>query len=299
MFNYDKPTIICLTPVKNEAWILDLFLRCASLWADHIIIADQGSEDGSREIAARYEKVILINNTNPIFNEAERQKLLIEAARQISGKRLLIALDADEIFTPEVLTNGEWNEVLTAPPGTVIRFNWANLRHDFTQYWNSSYYIPFGFMDDETEHCPLEIHSPRVPSPFGFPVINLKKIKVMHYQYTHWERMRSKHRWYQCWERANNSQRSPTSIFRQYHHMHAIEKSEFCEVPQYWIDDYKKIGIDVTRLMYQEDFYWDKLILQYFEEYGTSCFAREAIWDIDWEEKARAQIGRASWRETV
>ncbi|MDR1737564.1 MAG: hypothetical protein LBR66_01915 [Candidatus Symbiothrix sp.] len=27
-----KPAIICLTPVKNEAWILDRFLTAASLW---------------------------------------------------------------------------------------------------------------------------------------------------------------------------------------------------------------------------------------------------------------------------
>ena len=76
-----KPTVICLTPVKNEAWILERFLRCASLWADYIIIADQGSDDGSVEIATRFPKVILVENPSSIFNEPERQKLLLEAAR--------------------------------------------------------------------------------------------------------------------------------------------------------------------------------------------------------------------------
>jgi len=28
------PTIICLTPVRNKAWILDRFLQATSLWAD-------------------------------------------------------------------------------------------------------------------------------------------------------------------------------------------------------------------------------------------------------------------------
>ena len=32
----ERPKIICLTPVKNEEWILRRFLRLASLWADHI-----------------------------------------------------------------------------------------------------------------------------------------------------------------------------------------------------------------------------------------------------------------------
>ena len=35
------PTVICVTPVKNEARILPRFLRCAATWADHILIADQ------------------------------------------------------------------------------------------------------------------------------------------------------------------------------------------------------------------------------------------------------------------
>lgn len=288
MLKDDKPTIVCLTPVKNEAWILDLFLRCASLWADHIIIADQGSDDGSREIAARYGKVTVIDNASRTFNEAERQTLLIEAGRKIPGKRLFIALDADEVFTPEVLTSREWDDVLAAPLGTVVRFNWANLHKGFDRFWNSSYPIPFGFMDDGTPHSPLEIHSPRVPSPAGAPVIDLKQIRVMHYQYAHWERMRSKHRWYQCWERLHNSQRAPAAVFRQYHHMHGIGEDELHAVPRGWIDGYRDVGIDMTALVFDKNFYWDRLVLGYFEQYGASHFSRAAIWDLDWEGKARA-----------
>ena len=73
------PKIICLTPVLNEAWILDRFLKCASLWADHIIIADQGSTDGSVEIAKRYEKVIFIDNkTDGDFNEMKMRAPLLK-----------------------------------------------------------------------------------------------------------------------------------------------------------------------------------------------------------------------------
>jgi hypothetical protein len=44
-------------------------------------------------------KVILIENPSPTYNEFAREKLLIEAARNISGPRLLVALDADEALT--------------------------------------------------------------------------------------------------------------------------------------------------------------------------------------------------------
>jgi len=39
----NQPLLICMTPVRNEAWILHAFLKATSLWADHIIIADQNS----------------------------------------------------------------------------------------------------------------------------------------------------------------------------------------------------------------------------------------------------------------
>ena len=45
------PLMIVMTPVRNEAWVLPAFLESTSRWADYIIIADQMSTDGSREIA--------------------------------------------------------------------------------------------------------------------------------------------------------------------------------------------------------------------------------------------------------
>ena len=120
-----RPLIVCLTPVKNEAWILERFLKCASLWADHIIIADQASDDGSRDIARSFKKVQLIENSANVFNEPERQKLLIEAARAIPGQKLLIALDADEFLTANFLGSRDWELVMRAVSGTVINFQWA------------------------------------------------------------------------------------------------------------------------------------------------------------------------------
>jgi hypothetical protein len=70
-----KPLFIVMTPVRNEAWVLHAFLKTTSTWADFIIIADQMSTDGSRDIYKQYEKVIVIDNNNQDFNEAERQSM--------------------------------------------------------------------------------------------------------------------------------------------------------------------------------------------------------------------------------
>ena len=157
--------VVCLTPVRNEAWVLDRFLKATSLWADVIIVADQMSTDGSREIAVKYPKVVLIDNDTEDFNEPERQKLLIDEARKIEGKKLLITLDADEMFSPEIFDSKQWKEVLLSKPGTVIYFQWANFAPDLKHMWYGNYF-PWGFMDDGTEHISKNaIQNARIPLP--------------------------------------------------------------------------------------------------------------------------------------
>jgi hypothetical protein len=279
-----KLNLICITPIKNEAWILDRFLKCTSLWADQIIIADQMSTDRSREIAVRYPKVTLVENPSDKFDEAERQQLLIEAARCFSQPRLIIALDADEILTANYMDCTEWATICEAAPGTVISFQWANLLPDLKSYWSPPQDFPWGFMDDGSKHNGKKIHSHRVPIPTCSSRINLRDIKVLHYQYTHWERMESKHRWYQAWERLNRPSRHAVDIYRQYHHMYSIPKNEFHPVPEEWLLGYKQHGIDMTSICKEKTFWWDKDVLKLIIENDPKTFKREAIWDFDWGE---------------
>src|SRR5437899_2901721 len=140
------PALVCVTPVRNEAWILDRFLSCASLWADHIVIADQCSEDGSRDIARSHPKVLLVDNPALAYNEEHRQQLLLEAARQIPGRRVIIALDADEALSANWMSSPEWKSLLAAGEGTVLRFQWVNICPDLRHCWIPPDDIPFGFV---------------------------------------------------------------------------------------------------------------------------------------------------------
>src|SRR5437763_8235341 len=130
-----SPQIIVLTPVRDEAWILKRFLECASLWADHIIIADQSSDDSARAVAHTFPKVTVIENPNHEFSEVARQRLLIEAARRLPGPLLLMALDADEIMSANILDSTEWRTALQAQPGTVLCFSKVDLFNSPAQYF--------------------------------------------------------------------------------------------------------------------------------------------------------------------
>ena len=277
-----RPTIICLTPVKNEAWILDRFLQCASVWADHIIIADQGSEDGSTEIARRYPKVVLLENRSGSYNEKERQAMLLAAARNFPEPRLLITLDADEVLTANFMSCPEWNTVVRAAVGTVIYFRWVNLRPDLQSYWSPDSYYAWGFVDDGSEHAGSMMHSPRVPVPPGAPKLKLRNIRVLHYQYTKWERMESKHRWYQCLERVNQPLQSAIEIYRQYHHMNAIPSGEIHSIQEEWVSGYEQKGIDMTSIREEAAYWWDREVLAMFARHTPKAFRREDIWGVDW-----------------
>ena len=282
-----KPSIICLTPVRNEAWILDRFLKAASLWADYIIIADQMSTDGSRQIAMNYPKVMLIDNNSESFNEPERQKLLIKEARKIKGPRLLITLDADEMFTPNVFNSDEWNLMLQAKPGTIFKFQWANIRPDFKTMWLSEFFH-WGYMDDGYEHTSInKIHSARIPLPSGHDEVSIASVKILHFQYTAWERMKSKQRWYQCLEKINDPQKSALDLFRQYHHMDTIPQNEIISIPKEWFQEYKVFGIDLTERNLETKNWFDIEVLNMIEKFGKNVFKKLMIWDINWVDIAQ------------
>lgn len=281
-----KPKIICLTPVKNEGWILDNFLKCASLWADHIIIADQNSTDSTRDIAKKYSKVKLVKNPYVgEYNEQEVRRITIEEARKFKGPKILFALDADEVLSPS-FNSEEWTKIVNLDPGTVIKSRFINIKPDMKHFWDGPMDIILGFSDDGSEYVADKIHTNRMICPENAPVFQLDFIKVMHLQYIDWDRMESKHRWYQCWERLNKPEQSSIRIYRNYHHMDAIKKDELKKIPEDWLEYYQKLGIDLKSFKKEKEYYWDNIVLGYIKEYGAKYFSREYIWDQDWVEKA-------------
>lgn len=280
-----KPKIICLTPVRNEAWVLDRFIQAASLWADHIIISDQESTDGSREIARKYDKVILLENKAlPYFDEYLMRKPLFDAAREIEGDKILISLDADELLTPN-WDSKEWADITTAPEGTVVSFFWGNIAYGFKQYWCRS--VIAGYVDDGAAYTTENIvHTPRSIYGSDHDMIETKEVGVIHLQYTDWERMQCKHRWYQCFEYIKKVN-DIIDIFRRYHHMYSLPKTELKTVPSWWVAKYKQYGVDIIAVHKQEKLYWEKVVLDYMIEFGTAYFKMLNIWDVDWCSIAR------------
>ena len=283
-----EPVVVCLTPVRNEEWILDRFLDAAALWADHIVVADQASTDGSREIARRHPKVTLVENPSPEYDERARQALLVDAARQLTGEpRVLIALDADEALAASAFAGARWAEALASAPGTALRWRWANILPGGARAWVPPAPLVFGLVDDGRSHSGPRIHSVRVPVRDDAPTVDFDDSVVLHLQYLDWELMKSKQAWYQCWETLQDPRKRPAALYRQYHHMDAIPHAWIQPVEPSWLEAYRRRDIDLTRAPSERPPWWDRQILDWFAEFGPHRFAKLDLWGTEWTERAR------------
>ncbi len=197
--------IITLLPVKNEAWILPYSLENYSQFSDYIIIADQHSTDGSREIYKRFPKVTFFNNDFTGASNKIRWNLLDEA-RKIPGNNLIICLDADELLSPKAV---EVMKELGNKKPVSFRSDWRQLigdgsRHRIDGVWKEST-KDFAFIDDRSsvdyERKELLIdHTGRIPS-----ISNSIKIDypILHLHYMAKVRSEIKQAWYMCIELLN------------------------------------------------------------------------------------------------
>lgn len=241
----NRPIHIVMTPTRNEAWVIRAFLECNGLWADYIIIADQMSTDGTREIIARYAQqsldeahldathldakrldkkhraeVIMIDNKNPEFNEAERQSMLVAKAREVAAGRdtLLWGLDADEILPANWQETEDGKHILNSVKGDVFWYKWAQLAPDKKHYGDSVYY-PWLFHDDGVEphgNYVRAMHSMRIPYPIEEKqMYYVKDFRVLHCGLLDPMRIAAKNRFYQFvdWE-VNH--KTPVALSRMY-----------------------------------------------------------------------------------
>ncbi len=288
MDSKNRPILVVLTPVRNEAWVLRAFLEATSLWADYIIIADQMSMDGSREIVKEYPKVILVDNNRKEMHQAATRRLLFEAARKIEGEKLLFTLDADEFLSGDFVNTADWQRIMNSDPDDSFCWRWMNLKqNDATKYSTFQHYY-WCVHESEAlwngEFPDNFIHEWRLPwSPNaddshkfflnGFYSIHLARVSRL--------RQCNKERFYQVSTVGQDPKKSKVSIYRHYH---AEEDLEYFEVPEDAYRFYENHGLDIWKYVDWEDEgeYYTSEVLGYFKRDGLKKYALLDIWDEDW-----------------
>jgi glycosyltransferase involved in cell wall biosynthesis len=277
--------VIVLTPIKNESWILERFLSVTEQFADAIIIADQFSTDNSRDIVRRHPKAILIDNTNPEYDELYRQQLLIDKARELyPGKKCLLALDADEIMTAASMQSSFWNALDTYQEGTVLTFEKPDIISPVTKCIRYNSFFTLGYIDDGAPHTGKKIHSVRVPRKEDSPVVAIEDVKFMHYALTRTIEYRSRQRLYSVLENIKNVAPFYHRLLSYSYRLNDyISKHTITDTPQEWFEGWEQLGINMQTIQSSEVNTYTEQVLEHIKEYGMKRFYLDDIWDKDWE----------------
>jgi len=286
-----RPLQIVLTPVRNEAWVLRAFLEATSLWADYIIIADQMSTDGSREIASEYPKVILVDNNRQEMHQAATRRLLFEEAKKIKGDKTLFALDADEFLVGDFVNTPDWDSIVHSKPNDVFCWRWMNLSGDDKSKCSIGphYYWAVHASDDLWDGVFPDnyIHEWRLPWPPQATDDNkhlLDGFFSIHLAWVNQARQRNKERFYQVSTVGKEPKKSKVSIYRQYHYE---ETTVFVDLPHDAYKFYEDHDLDIWKYVDLNDdgAYYTSEVLRYFKRDGINSFAMLDIWDKDWMQK--------------
>ncbi len=280
----EKPLLIVLTPVKNEAWILDVFLKATSLWADYIVIADQNSTDGSRMIAKKYPKVILVDNQNKEMHQANARKLLFNEVKKIEGDKILFGLDADEFLSGDFIHTQDWQHILNSQPNDMFLFRWMNLQENISKYTSwTPYYWAVHASDSlwDSKFMDNFIHEWRLPCPDDTlkNAYTCTEINFIHFARTNKARQKNKERFYQVVSLTNNSLYNPINLFRQYHVK--ISSTEIKDVPSDAFVYYEQNGLDIkSEINFKDEgIHYIQDTLLYFQKKGITYYKLLDIWD--------------------
>jgi hypothetical protein len=288
-----KPMVVVLTPLRNDAWILRRFLEVTSVFADRILIADQGSTDGGREICAEFPKVTVIENPWSDYDEGERQQLLIRAARElVPMPRILIALAADEILAANAMSSRGWQAMFTARPGTMLFFEKPGLYLSTASCMRRPSDFHGGFVDDDVaEHHPRRIHSPRLPTPPGAPHMTLGDVKFLHYALVRPEAQKAKMRMYAALENVMGT-KTLYQRRRRYWSKRALRPVGPIEpTPREWFTAWESRGIDMHAIYDTPPYWQDVATLDLLLKHGSRRFWLDDLWEKDWN-RFIVQLGR-------
>ncbi len=299
-----RPQLIVLTPVRNEAWVLRAFLSATSLWADKIIVADQMSSDGSREIYKEYlnhqllqhrerhcELIVIDNDRTEMHQAATRRTLLNKAREILNGdtNAILFALDADEFLNGDFLHTEDWEKIIKSKPNDVFCWRWMNLKEgDPTKYSDFVHYYWAVHVSDsmwEGDFPDNFIHECRLPWPLNCTIeneFNLDDLRSIHFARVNSLRQRNKERFYQVCSRASTDKHN--NILYIYRMYHAEDNLTYLNVPTSAYKTYTDAGIDIWSLtnLTDEGAYYTETVKKYFEKDGLLKYALLDIWDKDW-----------------
>ncbi len=288
--------IIALLPVKNEAWVLPHSLACLSGFCDVILINDQQSTDASREVAARFPKVVWIDSPESQICEQARWRLW-DVARQYDGHNLLWCTDADELVSPPRVREFLAARADALPDGAVVDALYCHAWNDPGRYRAglgvySPYWKAVGLVDDRRRDYDrtraLPLHEERVPIAADSVRVHADGAPVLHMQWLLPNRSQMRQAWYRCRELLQG-ERGVRAINEQYAGTLPEWHVPTAAIPPGWLEGVTlpDAGVDAEPPWQYEE------ITAWFDARGVEFFEPLEIWHVPrLREEFRRRTGR-------
>lgn len=288
--------------MRNEEWILERSLATLSIVCDQIVVVDEASTDGTPSICRRFEKVRYIRNETPLPAEFVRRQVL-DAARSISPKSVLVFMDADEVLTAQAAESAFREVLASLAPGDSLVLPWIWLwkdplryRADASMFSNS--WVPCIFRDDGISKYEFtgvyhaDIHRNRIALAPPARQRRYADVRVLHYQFVAYERAMAKQAMRRIAEALSDARRPVAAI----NELYAVTKDERrmhrAVVDDVWIHRWLNMGVDLLSVRDEQFSWYDVEVLRAFADFGVERFADLDLWDINWESKRQIGVER-------
>ena len=290
--------VIAHLTVKNEAWVIEHTLASLSGFCDVILVNDQQSTDGTRDIAARFPKAVWIESPESKVCEQARWQLW-DVARDYDGTNLVWCTDADELVSPRLVRRFLDERRAELAGGTVIDTLYCH-------FWNSPeryrtglggayapHLKPVAIVDDRRANYDrsraLPLHEERVPIAAGARRLKAEHVPVMHLQWLLPNRSQMRQAWYRCREWIHGG-RSAAAINEFYSITLPSLYVQTAPIPQAWLEGVTLPGTagDAQPSWHEAD------ILRWFDERGVAFFEPIEIWEVPrLRQEFRQRAGRS------
>lgn len=269
---------ILITPVKNEAHLLGNFLRHHTPLFEHIVICDDGSVDGSADIARSFDKVTLIHADGKTFHEWELRTRLLDQAYALAQDPFVMALDADELLIADGQDWAEWcNGIISTSPGATVTFPWLSPLPGLMKLANCGH-KPFARIRCQGTLPEKFMHIDRIP--LSSKSIRADKFIVLHLNLLFPRRQQMKTWWYMALEAINRS--TPLIDFHRVY----IQTGTGFTIPTISMEDRhtKGLGAWLSELAALDSWEtWQKEeLIGFFEAGNGERLAKIDIWDFPW-----------------
>lgn len=162
----ERPLLIVTSCTRNYGWVTRAFLEGNTRWADYIVIVDQMSTDGTREMCAEYKNVVIVDDLDMTYKESTRAKMGFMKGRELAAGRdaIYFALDIDEVMPANWMQTEDGKKILNSKPGGMFQLEWANIMPGMKEQrrfgWQYKIFHDNGIEWQDADH---EMHTPLLP----------------------------------------------------------------------------------------------------------------------------------------